>query len=133
MSFSDPIGDMLTRIRNGLMARHETIMVPASKTKIAIAEILKREGFIRDFRVLSGPTPQQIVRMQMVYKGGNDPVINGLRRVSKPGLRVYVQRGEIPRIFGGLGIAVVSTSSGVMTGREAWRRGIGGELLAYVW
>ena len=133
MSFSDPIGDMLTRIRNGLMARHETIVVPASKTKIAIAEILKREGFIRDFRVLNGPTPQQIVRMQMVYKEGNDPVINGLRRVSKPGLRVYVQRGEIPRIFGGLGIAVVSTSSGVMTGREAWRRGIGGELLAYVW
>ena len=133
MSFSDPIGDMLTRIRNGLMARHETIVVPASKTRIAIAEILKREGFIRDFRVLSGPTPQKIVRMQMVYKEGNDPVINGLRRVSKPGLRVYVQRGEIPRIFGGLGIAVVSTSSGVMTGREAWRRGIGGELLAYVW
>lgn len=133
MTISDPIGDMLTRIRNGLMARHESIMVPASKTKVAIAEILKQEGFIRDFSILSGPTPQQIVRMQMAYKVGNSPVINGLRRVSKPGLRVYVQRGEIPRIFGGLGIAVVSTSSGVMTGRDAWRKGIGGELLAYVW
>ncbi len=133
MTVSDPIGDMLTRIRNGLMARHETIMVPSSKTKIAIAEILKREGFIRDFALLKGQTPQQIVRMQMAYKQGNSPVINGLRRVSKPGLRVYVQRGEIPRIFGGLGIAVVSTSSGVMTGREAWQRGIGGELLAFVW
>ena len=108
-------------------------MVPASKTKVAIAEILKQEGFIRDFSILSGPTPQQIVRMQMAYKVGNSPVINGLRRVSKPGLRVYVQRGEIPRIFGGLGIAVVSTSNGVMTGRDAWRKGIGGELLAYVW
>jgi small subunit ribosomal protein S8 len=133
MTVSDPIGDMLTRIRNGLMARHESIMVPASKTKVAIAEILKQEGFIRDFSILSGPTPQQIVRMQMAYKVGNSPVINGLRRVSKPGLRVYVQRGEIPRIFGGLGIAVVSTSNGVMTGRDAWRKGIGGELLAYVW
>lgn len=133
MTISDPIGDMLTRIRNGLMARHESIMVPASKTKVAIAEILKQEGFIRDFSILSGPTPQQIVRMQMAYKVGNSPVINGLRRVSKPGLRVYVQRGEIPRIFGGLGIAVVSTSNGVMTGRDAWRKGIGGELLAYVW
>ena len=133
MTVSDPIGDMLTRIRNGLMARHESITVPASQTKVAIAEILKQEGFIRDFSILKGSSPQQIVRMQMAYREGNSPVINGLRRVSKPGLRVYVQRGEIPRIFGGLGIAVVSTSSGVMTGREAWRKGIGGELLAYVW
>ncbi len=133
MPVSDPIGDMLTRVRNALMARHETVLVPASKTKLAVAEILQREGYIRGFDVLRGATPQRVIRLRLAYKDTRDPVINGLRRVSKPGLRVYVQKGEIPRVFGGLGIAMVSTSSGVMTGRDAWRQGIGGELLCYVW
>ena len=133
MTLSDPIGDMLTRVRNALMARHDSVSLPASGTKLAIAELLKREGFIRDFDVLRGSTPQRVIRIRLAYKDTKDPVINGLKRVSKPGLRVYVQRGEIPRVFGGLGVAVVSTSSGVMTGRDAWRRGIGGELLCYVW
>ncbi|MDA1096531.1 MAG: 30S ribosomal protein S8 [Chloroflexi bacterium] len=133
MTLSDPIGDMLTRVRNALMARHDSVLLPASGTKLAIAELLKREGFIRDFDVLRGSTPQRVIRIRLAYKDTKDPIINGLKRVSKPGLRVYVQRGEIPRVFGGLGVAVVSTSSGVMTGRDAWRRGIGGELLCYVW
>lgn len=133
MSVNDPIGDMLTRIRNGLMARHEVIALPGSKMKLAIAEILKREGFIRDFNVLHGATPEQVIRLRLAYKEGKEPTIIGLRRVSKPGLRVYVQKGEIPRVFGGLGIALLSTSQGVMTGRDAWRQGIGGELLCHVW
>lgn len=133
MSVNDPIGDMLTRIRNGLMARHEVIALPASKMKVSIAEILKREGFIRDFNVLQVATPEQVIRLRLAYKADKEPTIIGLRRVSKPGLRVYVQKGEIPRVFGGLGIALLSTSQGVMTGRDAWRKGIGGELLCHVW
>ena len=133
MPVSDPISDMLTRVRNALMARHESVLVPASKPKLAIADILKREGYIRDFDVLRGATSQRVIRLRIAYRDTREPVINGLKRVSKPGLRVYVQKGEIPRVFGGLGIAMVSTSSGVMTGRDAWRRGIGGELLCYVW
>ena len=133
MPVSDPIGDMLTRVRNALMAKHNSVLVPASKAKLAVADILKREGYILDFDVLRGATPQRVIRLRLAYKDTREPVINGLKRVSKPGLRVYVQKGEIPRVFGGLGIAMVSTSSGVMTGRDAWRRGIGGELLCYVW
>jgi small subunit ribosomal protein S8 len=133
MSLNDPIGDMLTRIRNGLMAHHETVLVPASKIKLSIADLLKREGFIKDFDVLRGSTPQRVIRLRLAYRDGKEPAINGLRRVSKPGLRVYVQKGEIPRVFGGLGMALLSTSRGVMTGRDAWRQGIGGELLCYVW
>lgn len=133
MPVNDPIGDMLTRVRNALMARHETVMVPASGTKLAIAEVLKREGFVRDFDLLRGATPQRVIRLWLAYADGKSPVISGLKRVSKPGLRVYVQKGEIPRVFGGLGVAVVSTSRGIMTGHEAWRQGIGGELLCYVW
>ena len=133
MPVSDPIGDMLARIRNAMMARHEMVLVPASGPKIAIAEVLKREGFIRDFDLLRGATPQRVVRIRLAYVENKAPVINGLRRVSKPGLRVYVQRGEIPRVFGGLGVSIVSTSRGIMTGHQAWSQGIGGELLCYVW
>jgi small subunit ribosomal protein S8 len=115
------------------MARHESVLVPSSKPKLAVADILKREGYIRDFDVLRGATSERVIRLRLAYRDTREPVINGLKRVSKPGLRVYVQKGEIPRVFGGLGIAMVSTSSGVMTGRDAWRRGIGGELLCYVW
>lgn len=133
MSVSDPIADMLTRIRNATMAHHETALIPASKIKIAIARILKEEGYIRDYEVVRGTTPQRMIRLHLKYYEGRQPAISGLRRVSRPGLRVYVQKHEVPRRYGGLGISIVSTPQGVMKGRDAWRRGIGGELLCYVW
>ena len=133
MAVNDPIADMLTRIRNGLMARHETISIPASRTKVAISELLKKEGFIKDFQLIGEDTLEKKIRLKMAYLESNEPAIIGLRRVSRPGLRVYVQKGEIPRVFGGLGIAIVSTSQGLMTGREARKQGIGGELLCHVW
>ncbi|MGQ9572659.1 MAG: 30S ribosomal protein S8 [Dehalococcoidia bacterium] len=129
---TDPIADMLTRIRNALVAGHESVQVPASKTKIAIAEVLKREGFIRDLEVVRDGV-KRTIRIELAYSGKKEPAISGLRRVSKPGLRVYVQKREIPRVYGGLGIAILSTPQGVMTGQEAWRRQVGGEVLCYVW
>ncbi len=132
MTVSDPIADMLTRIRNAIMARHDFLLVPASKMKLSIARILKEEGFITDYEVLRGK-PFRVVKIYLKYRDRNQPVLVGLERVSKPGLRVYTQRKEIPRVYGGLGIAIVSTPMGVMTGQQAWRRGIGGELLCYVW
>ena len=133
MTVTDPIADMLTRIRNALMARHDNVKVPSSKTKLAIANILKDEGFINDYEVVRSNKPQRDIKIHLKYHDRNEPVISGLERVSKPGLRTYVQRKEIPRVYGGLGIAIVSTPEGVMTGQQAWRRGIGGELLCYVW
>lgn len=121
---------MLTRIRNAIMVRHDSVKVPASKMKIAVAQILKNEGFIRDFDVQAGK-PSRTIVVQLKYDE-SQPVISGLERVSKPGLRVYVGRKEIPRVAGGMGIAILSTSKGVMTGQQAWRQGIGGELLCYV-
>jgi len=132
MTVSDPIADMLTRIRNAVMARHEHVLVPASKIKLSIARILKEEGFITDYEVVRGK-PHRVIKIHLKYTDDNQPVISGLERVSKPGLRVYVGRKEIPRVYGGLGIAIVSTSKGVKTGHQAWRQGIGGELLCYVW
>jgi small subunit ribosomal protein S8 len=129
---TDPIADMLTRIRNGILAKQELVGVPASKTKIAIAQVLKREGFIKDFDVTSEGV-KRTVRLRLAYGGRKEPAITGLRRVSKPGLRVYVQKREIPRVYGGLGIAILSTPLGVMTGQEAWRQRTGGEILCYVW
>ena len=129
---TDPIADMLNRIRNGIVAKQEMVPVPASKTKIAIAEVLKQEGFIKDFEVVSEGVKRSI-RLRLAYGGRKEPVISGLRRVSKPGLRVYVQKREIPRVYGGLGIAILSTPMGVMTGQEAWRHRMGGEILCYVW
>jgi small subunit ribosomal protein S8 len=129
---TDPIADMLTRIRNALVAGHETVQVPASKMKISIAEVLKGEGFVSDFEVLRDGI-KRTIRIDLAYGGRKEPVISGLRRVSKPGLRVYVQKREIPRVYGGLGIAILSTPQGIMTGQEAWRRQVGGELLCYVW
>jgi len=123
---------MLTRIRNAVMARHEHVLVPASKIKLSIARILKEEGFITDYEVVRGK-PHRVIKIHLKYTDDNQPVISGLERVSKPGLRVYVGRKEIPRVYGGLGIAIVSTSKGVKTGHQAWRQGIGGELLCYVW
>ncbi len=132
MTVNDPIADMLTRIRNAVMVRHESVLVPSSKMKLAIANILKEEGFIGDYEVVRGKSNRDI-KILLKYQDRNEPVISGLERVSKPGLRVYVQKKEIPRVYGGLGIAILSTPDGVMTGQQAWRRGIGGELLCYVW
>ena len=131
MNVSDPIADMLTRIRNASQARHETVLVPASRTKLAIAEILRDEGFIEDFaEVQEGPQP--VMRIKLKYVG-KVPVVSGLKRISKPGLRVYAPKTEIPRVLGGLGVVIVSTSQGIMTGTQARKGQLGGEILAYVW
>ena len=126
---NDPVADMLTRVRNAAGARHDSVSVPTSRTKVEIAKILKTEGFISNFEQ---PNQKELV-LKMKYVGGKLPAVSGLRRISKPGLRVYARKTEMPRVLGGLGIAIVSTSSGVMTGREAERKGLGGEVLAYVW
>ncbi|MBA7499722.1 30S ribosomal protein S8 [subsurface metagenome] len=132
MTNSDPIADMLTRIRNAIMARHDFVLVPASRMKLSIARTLKEEGFINDYEVLRGK-PHRVIKIYLKYDENNQSVLSGLERVSKPGLRMYVQRKEIPRVFGGLGIAIMSTPKGVMTGQQAWRQEVGGELLCYVW
>lgn len=132
MAVSDPIADMLTRIRNAIMARHDTVPVPASRMKLYIAKILRQEGFITDYEV-QGNQPHRQIKIILRYGDDNQSIISGLKRVSKPGLRVYIQRNEILRIYGGQGIAILSTSKGVMTGSKAWHQGIGGELLCYVW
>ena len=132
MTVSDPIADMLTRIRNAIMARHDSVLIPASRIKLGIARIIKEEGFINDYEVVKGK-PHQIIKISLKYGDKNQPILSGLERASKPGLRMHVQRREIPRVYGGLGIAILSTSKGVMTGQQAWRQGIGGELLCYVW
>lgn len=131
MPVTDPIADMLTRIRNANIAHHDFVLVPLSKMKLAIARILKDEGFIADYEVLKGK-PQRMIRIHLKY-ADKQPILRGLERVSKPGLRIYVQRGEISRVYGGTGIAILSTSKGVMVGQEAWRQRIGGELLCQVW
>lgn len=131
-NISDPISDMLTRIRNAVAVRHNSISMPTSKVKVAVVQILKREGYIRNFEVVAGK-PQGTLRVHLLYRDGKESAIRGLKRVSKPGLRVYVGKGEIPRVYGGLGTAIISTSQGMMTDREAWRGRIGGELLCYVW
>ena len=132
MTVTDPIADMLTRIRNAVMARHDFVLAPASRIKLAIARILKEEGFINDYEVLRGK-PHRVIKIYLKYDNNNQSVISGLERVSKPGLRVHVQQKEITRVYGGLAIAIVSTSKGVKTGQQAWRQGVGGELLCYVW
>jgi small subunit ribosomal protein S8 len=128
---TDPIADMLTRIRNATMVGHNSVSIPSSKIKLSIAKILKNEGFIQDYEVIKGK-PQSIIKISLKYID-NQSALLGLERVSKPGLRVYVGRGEIPRVYGGLGIAILSTSKGIMTGQKAWHLGLGGELLFYVW
>ena len=133
MSVTDPIADMLTRIRNAITAGHESVLMPGSRMKISIAKILKDEGFIRNYEVLRSTTPQRVIKIHLLHSDKKDPLVTGLQRVSKPGLRVYVGKGEIPRVYGGLGLAILSTPLGVMTGKEAWRKGVGGEVLCYVW
>ncbi|MBI2954216.1 MAG: 30S ribosomal protein S8 [Chloroflexi bacterium] len=132
MSVTDPIADMLTRIRNAIMARHESTLVPASRMKIAIARILKEEGFIRDFEILKD-APQKTLKVYLSYTGKKEPVLGGLRRVSRPGLRVYAKSREMPRVLGGLGIAIVSTPRGIMTAQQARRMNLGGEVICYIW
>jgi small subunit ribosomal protein S8 len=132
MVVTDPIADMLTRIRNAIMVRHDSVIVPSSKMKLAVARILKEEGFITDYEVVKGK-PHREIKIILRYLEGNQPAISGLKRISKPGLRVYVQKKEIPRVYGGLGIAILSTSKGLRTGQQAWKQGAGGELLCYVW
>jgi small subunit ribosomal protein S8 len=129
---SDPIADMLTRIRNANMANHQTVDVPASRMKRAIAEILREEGFVRSFEVVE-EGPQNTIRITLKYGPEKEKVITGLRRISRPGLRVYSARTEIPRVLGGLGLVIISTSKGIMSGKRAKREGFGGEVLAYVW
>ncbi|GAB4168845.1 MAG: 30S ribosomal protein S8 [Roseiflexaceae bacterium] len=132
MSVNDPIGDMLTRIRNACMARHATVSMPSSKMKVAIATILKKEGFIQDFKVEAGKPCDTIVLM-LKYTPNRQPVITGLKRVSKPGLRIYTGYAEIPRVRGGMGLSILSTPKGVLAGHEAWQQHVGGEVLCYVW
>jgi small subunit ribosomal protein S8 len=131
MAITDPIADMLTRIRNAIMASHETVLVPSSNMKLSMVKILKEEGFVDRYEVLKGK-PQAMIKIHLKYTDER-PAILGLERVSKPGLRVYVEKKEIPRVYGGLGIAILSTSKGIMTGQEAWKRRLGGEILCYVW
>lgn len=131
MVMTDTIADMLTRIRNANQQRHETVVVPASKLKVEIAEILKNEGFIKGYKV-EGELATKAITITLKYKG-NDRVITGLKRISKPGLRVYAKVNEVPKVLNGLGIVILSTSQGVMTDKEARAKQVGGEVLAYVW
>ena len=132
MSMTDPIADMLTRIRNGIQARHERIEVPTSNLKVEIARILKDEGFISNYKVADGEH-QGVLRVYLKYSADGESVIHGIERISRPGRRVYRGKTDIPRVLGGLGLAIVSTSRGVVSGAEAARDGIGGELLCQVW
>lgn len=132
MVMTDPIADYLTRIRNANMVRHESLEVPASNMLRSISEILKREGFIRDFESIDDDK-QGVLRIFLKYSKNNERVISGLKRISKPGLRTYVKADAIPKVLNGLGIAIMSTSNGVMTDKEARAKNIGGEVLAYVW
>ena len=132
MHITDPIADMLTRIRNANNAKHETVDVPASNMKKSIAQILLDEGYIKSFQIVDDGT-QGIIRITLKYVGGKEKVISGLRRVSKPGLRVYAGTDELPRVLRGLGIAIISTSKGVMTDKAARAAHVGGEVLAFVW
>ena len=129
---TDPIADMLTRLRNAAMAGHESVLIPASKMNMSIIHILRHEGFIQAYEMV-GTKNRRAVKVTLKYEAGKEPLIRGLKRVSKPGLRLYVGRDEIPRVYGGLGLAIVSTSKGVMAGYKARHQGLGGELICYIW
>ena len=133
MPVTDPISDMLTRIRNAVQVRHEAVEVPASRMKSSLLKLLSDEGFITSFKSVDEDSVNKNLEVQLRYYEDKTPVIQGLKRVSKPGLRVYVGKNEVPRYFGGIGVAFMSTSKGVMTGQQARRQGVGGELLFYVW
>jgi len=134
MSMTDPIADMLTRIRNGIQAHHDRIELPTSKLKVEVARILKSEGFISNYKEVSEDgKPQGTLRVYLKYSEDGEPVIHGIERVSRPGRRVYRGKEEIPQVLGGLGLAIVSTSKGVLSGTEAAKQGVGGEVLCQVW
>lgn len=132
MVMTDPIADYLTRIRNANMAKHDSVEIPASNIKKSISEILKREGFIRDYEVVDD-NKQGVIKLLLKYGPNGERVISGLKRISKPGLRNYVSAEDLPKVLNGLGIAIVSTSAGVITDKEARQKGVGGEVIAYVW
>ncbi|MFB0546453.1 MAG: 30S ribosomal protein S8 [Anaerolineae bacterium] len=132
MGMTDPIADMLTRIRNAIMARHKYLLVPSSKVKLAIVRILKEEGFIQDYEVTKD-RPQPMIRIWLKYDANKEPVLAVLKRVSKPGCRIYTKKQDIPWVLSGIGVAILSTPKGLMTGKKARRLGVGGEVLCYVW
>ncbi|NLY11710.1 MAG: 30S ribosomal protein S8 [Firmicutes bacterium] len=132
MVMTDPIADMLTRIRNASSVYHESVDIPNSKLKLEVARILKEEGFIREYKLIEDDK-QGILRIFLKYGKQKEKVISGIKRISKPGLRVYAKKDEIPRVLGGLGVAVLSTSKGVMTDKQARSEGVGGEVICYVW
>ncbi|MDQ3929726.1 MAG: 30S ribosomal protein S8 [Chloroflexota bacterium] len=132
MNMTDPIADMLTRVRNASMARHQSVIIPASGMKMELARILKEEGYIKDYDVppeMGG----RMFRVWLKYGADKKPIFAGLKRVSKPGLRVYTKRSEIPMVLNGLGVSILSTPQGLMTGRDAWRKNLGGEVICYIW
>ncbi|MCR4668369.1 MAG: 30S ribosomal protein S8 [Clostridia bacterium] len=132
MTMTDPVADMLTRIRNANTAGHDFVDIPASKIKKNLAEILVKEGYIKGFELVEGEK-QDIIRVQMKYAEGKQRVITGIKRISKPGLKVYAKAADVPRVLGGLGIAIISTSNGLVTDKEARKLGVGGEVICYVW
>ncbi len=132
MTMTDPVADMLTRIRNANTAGHDFVDIPASKIKKNIAEILLKEGYIKGCEIIEGEK-QDIIRIQMKYAEGKQRVITGIKRISKPGLKVYAKAADVPKVLGGLGIAIISTSSGLITDKEARKLGVGGEVICYVW
>lgn len=132
MSMTDPIADMLTRIRNGIQSRHDRVELPTSKLKVEIARILKSEGFISNYKLIEDKI-QPLLRIYLKYSQDGEPVIHGIERISRPGRRVYRNKLEIPRVLGGLGLAIVSTSKGVLSGTEAVKNGVGGEVICQVW
>lgn len=134
MPVTDPVADMLTRIRNANIVSHEMVDMPISKLRLEIARILKDEGYIKNYKTITDPKqPVSILRIFMSYGSGREKVIQGLRRISKPGRRIYVQKQDVPKVMGGLGIALISTSNGLMTDAEARNKGLGGEVMCYVW
>lgn len=132
MVMTDPIADMLTRIRNALVVKHEVVEMPASKMKKAIADILAQEGLIKGYKVIEDDV-QGLIKLTLKYGHNGERVISGLKRISKPGLRVYAKKDEVPKVLGGLGLAIISTSKGVMTDKQARKEGVGGEVLCYIW
>ena len=132
MTMTDPIADMLTRIRNANIVGHETVEIPASKMKKSIAEILLNEGFIQNFEVVED-NKQGMIKVEMKYGANKEKVINGIKKISKPGLKVYAKANDIPKVLGGLGTAIISTNQGVITDKEARKLGVGGEVLAFIW
>ncbi len=132
MNVTDPIADMLTRMRNGARARHDQVLMPGSRLKLAVAKIMKEEGYIRDYELLRDG-PKRTLRVWLRYADDRTPILSGLTRISKPGRRVYSKSGDMPYVLGGMGVAVVSTSQGVMTGQQARKRNVGGEVLCYIW